>query len=77
MKTYEKSPVLQKIEGNWNQFAGKVKEAWGDLTNDDLDRFEGKLDQLKGHIQERTGESRERIHDRIEQIAEMLKEKVK
>jgi len=77
MKTYEKSPVLQKIEGNWNQFAGKVKEAWGDLTNDDLDRFEGKLEQLKGHIQERTGESRELIQERIEKIADMLKEKVK
>lgn len=76
MQTYDKSPLMQKIEGNWNQFTGKIKESWGDLTNDDLDRYEGRLEQLKGHIQERTGEKREKIHDRIEEIADSLKQRV-
>ena len=76
MKTFEKSPAMQKLEGNWKQFTGKIKENWGDLTNDDLDRYEGKLDQLQGHIQERTGEKREAIRDRIEQIMDSLKSRV-
>lgn len=76
MQTYDKSPIAQKIKGNWNQFAGKLKETWGDLTNDDLDRFEGRMEQLQGHIQERTGESRQKIQDRIEKIADSLKERV-
>ena len=40
------------IEGNWKQFKGKVKEQWGKLTDDHLDRIEGKRDQLSGKIQE-------------------------
>ena len=42
-----------RVEGNWKQFKGKVKEQWGDLTDDDLDRIAGKRDQLEGKIQER------------------------
>jgi len=41
--------------GNWKEFKGKVKEQWGDLTDDDLTRIEGKRDQLVGRIQQRYG----------------------
>ncbi len=44
-----------RIEGNWKQFKGKVKENWGRLTDDDLDIVAGKRDQLLGRIQERHG----------------------
>ncbi|MGQ0445709.1 MAG: CsbD family protein [Beijerinckiaceae bacterium] len=44
-----------RIEGNWKQFKGKVKEQWGNLTDDDLDKIAGKRDQLEGKIQERAG----------------------
>lgn len=44
-----------RIEGNWTQFKGKVKEQWGKLTDDDLDIIAGKRDQLLGRIQERHG----------------------
>ena len=44
-----------KIKGNWLQFKGKAKEAWGKLTDDDLDVIAGKRDQLIGKIQERQG----------------------
>ncbi len=44
-----------RVEGNWLQFKGKVKEQWGKLTDDDLDVIAGKRDQLLGKIQERQG----------------------
>lgn len=44
-----------RMEGNWKQFKGKVKEQWGKLTDDDLDVISGKRDQLSGKIQERHG----------------------
>jgi uncharacterized protein YjbJ (UPF0337 family) len=44
-----------RVEGNWKQLKGKVKEQWGDLTDDDLDKIAGKRDQLEGKIQERYG----------------------
>ena len=50
-----------RVEGNWKQFKGKVKEQWGDLTDDDLDRIAGKRDQLEGKIQERYGIEKDRV----------------
>jgi uncharacterized protein YjbJ (UPF0337 family) len=43
------------IDGQWQQFKGKVKEKWGELTDDDLDLIDGKKDQLVGKLQERYG----------------------
>ena len=37
-----------RIEGNWKQAKGKVKEQWGKLTDDDFDIVAGKRDQLSG-----------------------------
>ena len=42
-----------RIEGNWNQLKGKIKEQWGNLTDDDLDQISGKREQLIGKIQDR------------------------
>jgi len=41
--------------GNWKQLKGKVREKWGNLTDDDFDRIAGKRDQLVGRVQERYG----------------------
>ena len=42
-------------EGNWRQFKGKVREQWGDLTDDSLDVIAGRREQLLGTIQETYG----------------------
>lgn len=47
-----------QIEGKWQQYKGKAKEAWGDMTDDDFDRIAGKRDQMVGYIQERLGKAR-------------------
>ena len=44
-----------RIEGNWKQAKGKVKEQWGKLTDDDLTAIGGKRDQLVGKIQNSYG----------------------
>src|SRR5882762_3512044 len=44
-----------RIEGNWKQAKGKVKEQWGKLTDDELDKIAGKRDQLVGKIQNSYG----------------------
>jgi len=44
-----------RIEGNWKQFKGQLKEGWGKLTDDDISVINGKRDQLVGKIQERYG----------------------
>ncbi len=50
-----------KIEGNWKQFKGRVKEKWGDLTDDDLDRVAGSREQLEGLIQQRYGIAKDQV----------------
>jgi uncharacterized protein YjbJ (UPF0337 family) len=57
-----------RFEGKWDQVRGRVKESWGDLTDDDLDRSEGKWDQLVGTIKERTGESLDTIEERLKRM---------
>ncbi len=51
----------QELQGQWNQFKGKVKEKWGQLTDDDINIGSGNMDQVIGKIQSRTGEAREGI----------------
>jgi uncharacterized protein YjbJ (UPF0337 family) len=61
------SPTQQKWGGRWDQLKGKAKQVWGDLTDDDFTRAEGKYDELVGIINERTGESRERIEELLDE----------
>jgi uncharacterized protein YjbJ (UPF0337 family) len=44
-----------RIEGNWKQVKGHVKEKWGKLADDELDMINGRREQLEGKIQERYG----------------------
>ena len=44
-----------KVEGNWKQLRGGIRERWGKLTDDDLDVIAGKRDKLIGRLQERYG----------------------
>ncbi len=56
-----------RIGGNWKQFKGKVKEKWGDLTDDDMTSVEGKRDQLVGKIQERYGYEKDRAEQEVKE----------
>ena len=55
-----------RIEGNWKQFKGKVKEQWGKLTDDQIDMIGGKKDQLVGKVQEQYGISRDEAERQVE-----------
>jgi uncharacterized protein YjbJ (UPF0337 family) len=48
-----------QIKGNWEQLKGKVKEKWGELTDDDLKKIDGKKDQLIGKLQAKYGYTKE------------------
>ena len=48
-----------RIEGNWKQFSGHVREHWGKLTGDEADINAGKRDQFAGSMQERRGLAQE------------------
>ncbi|HYF35977.1 MAG TPA: CsbD family protein [Prosthecobacter sp.] len=57
-----------EMKGNWNQIKGKLKQKFGNLTDNDLMFEEGKEEELLGRLQERTGESKEKLRAFIEDI---------
>jgi uncharacterized protein YjbJ (UPF0337 family) len=58
-----------QIAGNWKQFKGKVKEKWGDLTDDELDQIAGRRDQLIGRLQAKYGYARDEAERQVDQAA--------
>src|SRR4029079_4434451 len=60
----------EQVLGNWNQLKGKVKEHWGQLTDNDLDQVKGNVDQLIGVIQKKTGEARSQVEHFLDQLSD-------
>ena len=55
-----------RVEGNWKQLKGAIKEKWGKLTDDDLTEIDGKRDQLEGKIQERYGFAKDQVRQEVD-----------
>ena len=55
-----------RLQGNWKQTKGSVKERWGKLTDDDLDVIAGKQDQLEGRLQQRYGYAKDQARKEID-----------
>jgi uncharacterized protein YjbJ (UPF0337 family) len=62
------------VNGQWKQFRGKVKENWGKLTDDDLDRIEGKRDQLLGAVQLGYGIARDEAEKQVRNFETALRD---
>jgi len=50
-----------ELKGNWNIMKGKLKQKYANLTDDDLQYFEGKENELMGRIQKRTGQTKDQV----------------
>jgi uncharacterized protein YjbJ (UPF0337 family) len=50
-----------KTKGTWNEVKGKLKQKYGDLTDDDLTYSEGKEDEMIGRLQQKLGKSRDEV----------------
>jgi uncharacterized protein YjbJ (UPF0337 family) len=54
------------LKGNWNIIKGKLKQSYGELTDDDLKYVEGQEDELVGRIQKRVGATSAEIRSMLE-----------
>jgi len=54
------------VAGDWKQFAGKIKQKWGQLTDDELTRVSGKREQLEGMLQARYGYTKEQAQKELD-----------
>ena len=51
-----------EIKGNWNETAGKLKQKFANLTDDDLLFAKGKEEELWGRLQTKLGKTKEELH---------------
>ncbi|AEV31812.1 CsbD family protein [Owenweeksia hongkongensis] len=50
-----------ELKGKWNETKGKLKKAYGDLSDDDLKYAEGQEDELVGKLQQKLGKTRDEV----------------
>ena len=56
-----------RVEGNWKEAKGKVKEKWGKLTDDDLTAINGQREQLEGRLQQRYGYAKDQSKKEVDE----------
>lgn len=61
------------LAGKWKQTRGKVKQWWGKLTDNDLDRINGRIEELIGSLQEVYGYTREQAEDEVNRFMDQVK----
>ena len=57
------------------QMKDKIKEKWGDLTDDEIDVAAGERDQLAGKIQQKYGVGKEEAERQVDEWAKDLQER--
>ena len=57
-----------QLKGNWNEIKGKLKQKYGQLTDQDLMFAEGKEDELLGRLQTRLGKTKDDLRAEIEKM---------
>ena len=57
-----------RARGNWNELKGKLKQSYGDLTDDDLTYEEGKQDEWLGRLQQKTGKAKGELKKWIDSL---------
>ena len=63
------------LKGKWLQLRGDLKQAWGDLTDDELLQIEGNSDKLIRKLQEKYGYSRDRAEMEVDQFRARMERK--
>jgi uncharacterized protein YjbJ (UPF0337 family) len=66
--------ILNKdiMVGRWEQIKGRVKQRWGRLTDDQLNRISGYHDELAGVIRERYGYTHEKARKNVDDFIQRL-----
>jgi uncharacterized protein YjbJ (UPF0337 family) len=57
-----------RLKDEWNEVKGKIKQAYGELTDDDLIYVEGQHDELLGRLQKKLGKTKEEVRRFIESL---------
>lgn len=56
------------LSAKWKQLAGKAKQQWGKLTDDEITQIEGSYEALVGKIQERYEITRSKAEEQVKEF---------
>lgn len=56
------------IEGKWTEIKGQLREAYGDLTDDDVEEAKGNREQMEGVLQQKLGKSKDEVLETVNRI---------
>jgi len=59
------SSIAQVLKEDWHIVKGKLKQQYGELTDNDLTYVKGKEEELLGRLQKRLRRTRQEIEDLI------------
>lgn len=59
----------KELKGGWGQLKGKIKEKWGQVTDNELLQTAGNAEGLIGLIQRKTGTARHEIEEFFDEAA--------
>ncbi len=62
------------LKGQWKQLRGQIKQWWGVLTDDDLDKINGRRDQLIGKLQEKYGFTKDQATRELDDRLALLRQ---
>jgi len=57
-----------QVQGKWKELKGLVKQKWGELTDDELEKLEGHRDRLAGLVQQKYGLAKEEVERQIQAL---------
>ena len=60
------------LQGKWKQLKCQVKQQWGRLTDDRLDRINGRYEELTGLIQEQYGYTKQKAEQEVNNFLEKI-----
>ncbi|QDV63554.1 MULTISPECIES: CsbD family protein [Crateriforma] len=58
----------EELLGRWNEVKGELREHWGQLTEDDLQRAKGSTEQLVGMVQQKTGATQREVENFLDRL---------
>ena len=54
------------MKGDWKQIKGQIREKWGQFTDDELDKVQGRREQFEGLLQKKLGIAKDEVKKQVD-----------
>jgi len=58
----------EQVQGSWNEFAGKVRQKWGKLTDNDVTLLKGHRQEFFGKLEKLYGTGKEKAEEEVKEL---------